>query len=66
MIKSLSIKAKFSIKINAKIATSNLPTTAAGTKFLDLASRIFTAPTASTFSFINSIISTYKFTNFKE
>ena len=34
IIKSLSVKAKFSININANIATKSLPTTAAGIRFL--------------------------------
>ena len=35
IIRSLSIRIKLSIKNNAKVATSNFPTTAAGTKFFD-------------------------------
>ncbi len=44
---SLLSRIKLSININAKIATNNLPTTAAGTRFLDLADLIVTAPTAN-------------------
>ncbi len=44
--RSFSIKTKVSIKKSAKIATNNFPTTAAGTKFFDLADLITTAPTA--------------------
>ena len=47
MIISWFISAKFSINIKAKVATSNFPTTAAGTKFFDIAERIVTAPTAN-------------------
>ena len=35
IIKSFSIKAKLSMKKRAKVATNNLPPTAAGTKFFD-------------------------------
>ena len=35
------------MKNRAKVATNNLPTTAAGTKFLDFAERIVTAPMLS-------------------
>ena len=44
IIKSLFSKIKLSIKNKAKVATNNLPTTAAGTKFFDLADLIVTAP----------------------
>ena len=37
MIRSLFSRTKLSIKNNAKVATNNLPTTAAGTKFFVLA-----------------------------
>ena len=47
IIKSLFSRTKLSMKNRAKVATNNLPTTAAGTKFLDFAERIVTAPTAS-------------------
>ena len=46
MIRSLSKRAKLSINNKAKVATISLPTTAAGTKFLDFADLIVTAPTA--------------------
>ena len=46
MIRSLSKRAKLSINNKAKVATNSLPTTAAGTKFLDFADLIVTAPTA--------------------
>ena len=46
MIKSLSISTKLSIKNKAKVATNNLPTTAAGTKFFDLADLTVIAPMA--------------------
>ena len=55
--KSLSTKIKLSIKNNAKVATNNLPTTAAGTKFLVLADLIVTAPTARPKAVINPNIS---------
>ena len=54
---SLFSSAKFSIKNNAKIATNNLPITAAGTKFLDFAERIVTAQIASPIAVINPKIS---------
>ena len=57
MIKSSFLSTKLSIKNNAKIATNNLPTTAAGTKFLDFADRIVTAPTAKPIAVINPNIS---------
>ena len=57
MIKSLFSRTKLSIKNNANVATINLPTTAAGTKFLDLADRIVTAPTARPTAVINPRIS---------
>ena len=43
---SLFLRAKLSIKNRAKVATNNLPTTAAGTKFFVFADRITTAPMA--------------------
>ena len=46
IIRSLSSRIKLSIKNKAKEATNNLPTTADGTKFFDLAERIVIAPTA--------------------
>ena len=51
--RSLPTKAKLSIKSNAKAATNNLPTTAAGTKFLFLADLIITAPTAKPIAVTN-------------
>ena len=47
MIRSLSKRAKLSINNKAKVATNSLPTTAAGTKFLDFADLIVTAPMLS-------------------
>ena len=55
--KSLSTRVKVSIKNNAKVATNNLPTTAAGTKFFVLADLIVTAPTAKPTAVINPKIS---------
>ena len=46
IIRSFLTSAKLSINNKAKVATNSLPTTAAGTKFFDLADRIVTAPTA--------------------
>ena len=57
MIKSFSLSTKLSIKNKAKVATNNLPTTAAGTKFLVLADLIVTAPTAKPIAVINPSIS---------
>ncbi len=57
IIRSRSISAKLSIKNNAKVATNNFPTTAAGTKFFDLADLIVTAPTANPIAVINPKIS---------
>ena len=54
---SVPTKAKLSIKSNAKVATNNLPTTAAGTRFLFLADLIITAPTARPIAVINPKIS---------
>ena len=51
--KSLSIRIKLSIKNKAKVATNNLPTTAAGTKFFVLPDLIVTAPTAKPIAVIN-------------
>ena len=48
---------KLSIKNSANVGTKNFPTTAAGTKFLDLADRIVTAPTARPMAVINPSIS---------
>jgi len=53
IMRSFSIKAKLSIKNKAKVATNNFPITAAGTKFLDFADRIVTAPTARPIAVIN-------------
>ena len=66
IIKSLSTSVKLSIKNKAKVATNNLPTTAAGTKFFDLADRIVTAPTARPTAVINPRISQKKLPNFIE
>ena len=57
IIRSRSISAKLSIKNKAKVATNNFPTTAAGTKFFDLADLIVTAPTANPIAVINPKIS---------
>ena len=57
MIRSLSKRAKLSINNKAKVATNSLPTTAAGTKFLDFADLIVTAPTARPIAVINPKIS---------
>ena len=57
IIKSLSTNTKLSMKNNAKVATNSFPTTAAGTKFLDLADLIVTAPTARPIAVINPKIS---------
>ena len=57
MIRSLFKSAKLSINNKAKVATNNLPTTAAGTKFLDFADLIVTAPTARPIAVINPKIS---------
>ena len=53
IIRSLSVKKKLSIKIKAKIATNSFPTTAAGTKFLDFADLMITAPTAKPIAVMN-------------
>ena len=63
---SFSIRAKLSIKNKAKVATKSLPTTAAGTKFFDLADLIITAPTAKPTAVTKPKISPKKFPNFKE
>ena len=47
MIKSPPVSTKLSINSRANKATINLPTTAAGIKFLSFADLIVTAPTAS-------------------
>ena len=47
IIRSLFSRTKLSIKNNAKVATNNFPTPAAGTKFIDLAHRIITEPNGS-------------------
>ena len=57
IIRSFFSSTKLSIKNNAKAATNNFPTTAAGTKFLDFADRIVTAPTARPIAVINPKIS---------
>ena len=57
MIRSLSNNTKLSIKKREKVATNNLPTTAAGTKFFDFADLIVTAPTANPIAVINPKIS---------
>ena len=57
IIRSFSASTKLSIKNKAKVATNNLPTTAAGTKFFDFADRIVTAPTANPIAVINPKIS---------
>ena len=57
IIKSLSIRAKLSIKNKANIATNILPTTAAGTKFFDFADLTVTAPIAKPSAVINPKIS---------
>ena len=57
IIRSLFSSTKLSIKNSAKVATNNFPTTAAGTKFFDLAERIVTAPTAKPIEVINPSMS---------
>ena len=57
IIKSLLLRKKLSIKNNANIATNNLPTTAAGTKFFALADLIVTAPIAKPRAVIKPSIS---------
>ena len=57
IIKSFSTSAKLSMKNSAKVATNNLPTTAAGTKFFDFADLIVTAPTARPIAVTNPSIS---------
>ena len=66
IIRSFSTSKKLSIKNRANVATNNLPTTAAGTKFFDLADRIVTAPTARPIAVINPRISPKKFPNLRE
>ena len=56
IIKSFSTRSKLSMKNRAKVATNNLPTTAAGTKFFDFADLIVTAPTARPIAVINPSI----------
>jgi hypothetical protein len=53
IIKSFSKSAKLSINNKANVATNSLPTTAAGTKFLDFADLIVIAPTARPIAVIN-------------
>ena len=53
IIKSFSVSAKLSIKNKAKVATKSFPTTAAGTKFFDLADLIVIAPTARPIAVMN-------------
>ena len=57
IIRSFSASMKLSTNNNAKVATNNFPTTAAGTKFLDLADLIVTAPTAKPIAVTNPKIS---------
>ena len=57
IIKSFSTRAKLSMKNRAKVATNNLPTTAAGTKFFDFADLIVIAPTARPIAVTNPNIS---------
>ena len=57
MIMSFSKRAKLSMKNKAKVATNSFPTTAAGTKFLDFADLIVTAPTARPIAVIKPKIS---------
>ena len=57
IIRSFPATKKLSMKNKAKIATNNLPTTAAGTKFFDFADRIVTAPTAKPIAVTNPSIS---------
>ena len=57
MIRSFSKRTKLSMKNKAKVATNSLPTTAAGTRFLDLADLIVTAPTARPIAVIKPNIS---------
>ncbi len=57
IIRSISTRAKLSIKNKAKVATNNFPTTAAGTKFFVLADLIVTAPTAKPNAVTNPKIS---------
>ena len=51
------------MKNSAKVATNNLPTTAAGTKFLDFADLIVTAPTARPIAVTNPSISPVSYTH---
>ena len=51
--RSLPERTKLSMKNKAKVATNNLPTTAAGTKFFVLADLMVTAPTARPNAVIN-------------
>ena len=64
--RSFSIRIKLSMKNKAKVATINLPTTAAGTKFLVFADLIVTAPIAKPKAVINPKISPKIFPIFKE
>ena len=57
IIRSFSTSMKLSINNNENVATNNFPTTAAGTKFFDLADLIVTAPTAKPIAVINPKIS---------
>ena len=57
IIKSFSVSAKLSIKNKAKVATKSFPTTAAGTKFFDLADLIVIAPIARPIAVMNPKIS---------
>ena len=56
-MRSFSTSKKLSMKNNAKVATNNLPITAAGTKFFDFADLIVTAPTANPTAVIKARIS---------
>ena len=55
IIKSFSTRPKLSMKNSANVATNNLPTTAAGTKFFDFADLIVTAPTARPIAVTNLV-----------
>ena len=57
IIRSFSKRAKLSIKNKANIATNSFPTTAAGTRFFDLADLIVIAPTARPIAVIKPKIS---------
>ena len=63
---SFPFKLKLSINKRAKRATKSFPTTAAGTKFFDLADRIVTAPTAKPTAVIKPNMSPKKLPNLRE